>query len=133
LSDAAIQRIATQLEFVRGQSLAVRNVTLLSQLQRAVECIGGSVSGVGMHNAVYLTLPDSRTLVVYPVVGVPTSVALNDAFDFAPGRSVAVVYDHIGLQDKWLAHLEWLGKNIASPRWVRASDAAWAFADWGGQ
>jgi hypothetical protein len=131
LAEEAIRRICTQLEFVRGQSHAVRSLNLFSKLQQGVECIGGTVVGVGVHNAIYITLPDGKDIVVYPAVGVPTSLTLNDAVDHAPGRPVAVVYDHIGLHEKWLEHLAWLGKNIHAVRWVKASEAAWAFAGWG--
>jgi hypothetical protein len=130
LVEDAINRICSQLEFVRGQSHAVRNLNLFSNLQQAIECIGGKVAGVGVHNAIHLTLPDGKNIVVYPSVGVPTSMNLNEAADRAPGQPVAVVYDHIGLQDAWLKHLAWLGKNIQAARWVRASEAAWAFAGW---
>ena len=130
LAEPAINRICTQLEFVRGQSHAVRSLNLFSNLRQAVECIGGKVVGVGVHNAIYLTLPDGKNIVVYPTVGVPTSMNLNEAVDRAPGQSVAVVYDHIGLHEGWLKHLAWLGKHIQAVRWVRASEAAWAFAGW---
>jgi len=131
LTDDAINRICVQLEFVRGQSHAVRRLNLFSRLQQAVECIGGKMAGVGVHNAVYLTLPDGKDIVVYPTVGVPTSIDLNEAAEREPGRSVAVVYDHIGLHERWLEHLAWLGKNITVARWVRASEAAWELAGWG--
>ena len=106
LTDDAINRICVQLEFVRGQSHAVRRLNLFSRLRQAVECIGGKMAGVGVHNAVYLTLPDGKDIVVYPTVGVPTSIDLNEAAEREPGRSVAVVYDHIGLHERWLEHLE---------------------------
>lgn len=130
LAEPAINRICTQLEFVRGQSHAIRSLNLFSNLRQAVECIGGRVAGVGVHNAIYLTLPSGKNIVVYPALGVPTSMNLNEAADRAPGQSVAVVYDHIGLHEGWLKHLAWLGKNIQAARWVRASEAAWAFAGW---
>jgi hypothetical protein len=130
LAENAIKRICSQLEFVRGQSHAVRNLNLFSNLQQAIECIGGKVAGVGVHNAIYLILPDGKNIVVYPTVGVPTAMNLNEAADRAPGQSVAVVYDHIGLHEGWLKHLAWLGKNIQAARWVRASEAAWTFAGW---
>ena len=131
LTDQAIDRISLQLETVRSQSHAVRSLNLFSTLQQAVECIGGTVTGVGPHKAVYVTLADGvTTLVVYPTVGVPTSVTLNDAVDHEPGRSVAVLFEHVGLHPRWLEHLDWLGKNITVARWVKASEAAWDFADW---
>ncbi len=130
LSHAAISRICAHLEEVRGQGHAVRMLNLLSNLRLAVECIGGSVTGVGTYNAIHVTLPDGKKIILYPTVGVPTSVTLNDAVDRAAGQSVGVVFDHIGLNEKWLRHLTWLAKNISAARWVRATEAAWAFAGW---
>lgn len=130
LSAAAIDQISMQLEFVRAQSHAVRSLNLFSKLQQAADCIGARVAGVGPHNAVHLVLPDGKEIVVYPAVGVPTAVNLNEAADRALGHPAAVVYDHIGLHEKWLEHLAWLGKNIHAARWVRATEAAWTFAGW---
>jgi hypothetical protein len=127
LTDAIISQICTQLEFVRAQSHAVRSLNLFSNLKLAIERIGGKVIGVGVHKAVYLKLPDGKEIVAYPAVGVPTSVTLNEAVDRA---FAAVVYDHIGLDERWVKHLAWLGDNIHAARWVKASEAAWAFAGW---
>ena len=115
LSDAAIGRICARVEVVRSQSHAVRSLNLFSNIQQAVQCVGGSVSGVGLHNALYLSLADGRDIVAYPAVGVPTSVTLNDAIVHALGREVAIVFDHIGLHRRWLEHLEWLGANTERP------------------
>lgn len=128
LTDGIIARICTQLEFVRAQSHAVRSLNLFSNLKLAIERIGGRVIGVGVHNAAFLRLPDGKTIVAWPAVGVPTSVTFNEAVDRA---FAAVVYDHIGLDDRWIRHLTWLGDNIRAARWVKASEAAWAFAGWG--
>jgi hypothetical protein len=133
LAEPAVNRICTQLEIVRSQSHAVRNLNLFSKLQQAMECIGGVIVGVGLHNAVYLTLPEGTDIVAYPTVGVPTSLSLNNAVVRAVGRSAAVVFDHIGLDQEWLDHLAWLGTNIHAARWIKASEAAWSFAGWGVQ
>ena len=78
----------------------------------------------------YVSLPDDTNIVVYPAVGVPTSLTLHDAMEHTPDRSVGIIYDHVGLSDKWLEHLAWLGRNIQVARWVKVSEAAWSFADW---
>lgn len=130
LTDDAISRICDQLELVRAHSHAIRRLNLFSNIQQAVERIGGTVDGVGAPNAIYLTLPDGENLVVYPTVGVPNSVTLNDAVDHSAGRSAAVVYDHIGLHEKWLKHLAWLGRHITAARWVKVSETAWVLAGW---
>jgi hypothetical protein len=130
LTAGAIERIGFHLEFVRARSHAVRSLNLFSNLEQAVVRIGGKVAGVGIHQAIYLTLPDGKELVVFPAVGVPTSVNLNEASEYANGRPVAVVYDHVGLHPRWLDHLTWLGKNIAVARWLKSHEAAWALAGW---
>lgn len=130
LSDGAIERISLQLEEVRSQSHAVRTVNLVSNLRNAIETIGGQVVGVGANKAVYIQLADKKEIVVYPTVGVPTSTTLHEASTNSPDKSVAVVFDHVGLHPKWLGHLDWLGNHINSARWVKASEAGWQFADW---
>lgn len=130
LADGAIARICLQLEAVRSQSYAVRYLNLVSNLRVFIEQIGGTVKGYGPNKAVYVRFSDGKDVVVYPTVGVPTSSTLHEAMVNAPNQSVAVIYDHVGLQSTWLEHLDWLGTHIKSPRWVKASEAAWKFANW---
>lgn len=130
LADSAVERICLQLEEVRSQSHAVRSVNLVSNLRNAIQKIGGQLVGVGPNKAAHIKLPDGRSVVVYPTVGVPTSTTLHEASTNSPNQSVAVIYDHVGLHPRWLGHLDWLGKQIHSARWVKASEAGWQFADW---
>jgi len=130
LADVAIERICLQLEGVRSESHAVRNLNLVSNLRNAVEQIRGTVAGVGLNKAVHIRLADGRNVVVYPTLGVPTSTTLHDATMNAPDRSIAIVYDPVGLHPDWLGHLDWLGTHIKTARWVKANEAAWQFADW---
>jgi hypothetical protein len=130
LAEAAVERICLQLEAVRSQSQAVRSVNLVSNIRNAIETIGGHVIGVGLNKAIYVRLPDGKEVTVYPTVGVPTSITLHDASINSPDRSVAVVFDHVGLHPRWLGHLDWLGDHIRTARWVKASEAGWQFADW---
>jgi hypothetical protein len=130
LVDVAIERICLQVETVRSQSIAVRNLNLVSNLRNAVEQIHGAVSGVGLNKAVYVQLADGKDVVVYPTVGVPTSTTLHDATTNAPDCSVAVLYDPVGLNQCWLGHLDWLGSHIRTARWVKSTETAWQFADW---
>lgn len=130
LADDVVARICLMLEAVRVESHAVRNVNLVSNLRNAIEQINGRLIGVGAHNGVQIQLADGRDVVVYPTVGVPTSTTLHDASGNSPGQSVAVIYDHVGIHPRWLAHLDWLGGHIRPVRCVKASEAAWQFADW---
>lgn len=130
LAEDVIARICLQLEEVRSQSIAVRNLSLVSRLRVGVEKIGGTVTGVGPNKAVFLRLADGRNVVAFPTIGVPTSTSLHDATMSVPDQLVAVIYDHVGMHQHWLTHMEWLGTHIRTARWVRAEEAAWQFADW---
>jgi hypothetical protein len=130
LTDRAIDQICYQLEAVRSRGHAVRNLNLASHLRIAVEKIGGYVMGVGINKAMYLRLADGKDVVVYTTLSIPTSITLHHAARNSPNSSVAVVYDHVGLHPDWLEHLDWLGNQISVVRWVKATDAAWCFADW---
>jgi hypothetical protein len=130
LANDVVARICMKLETVRVESHAVRNVNLVSNLRNAIERIQGRIIGFGVHKSVQIQLADGREVMVYPIVGVPTSTTLHDASENSPNKSVAVVYDHIGLHPRWLTHLDWLGSHIHSARWVKSSEAAWQFSDW---
>jgi len=130
LANVAIDRISTQLEQFRGLSHAVRRLGMTSQLQIAVERLGGTVLGVGPHLTMHVALPGGRELDVSPVVGIPDSSMLQEAIQRANGRRAAVLYDHVGVMPTWNGHLEWLGKNIEGARWIRSAQAAWDLAQW---
>jgi hypothetical protein len=103
---------------------------MFRELELAVKQIGGTVNGIGAHRAIYVTLPDGEDLVLYPTVCVPTSVSMFDAVTRADRQPSAVLYDPVGLHPDWIKHLDWLGDNIESPRWLRKHEAAWQLADW---
>lgn len=130
LTDEAIARICLQLEAVRCKSHAVRNLNLASNLRLAIEQIGGTVTGIGINNAIYVKLADGMDVVIFTTVGVPTSTTLHDATTNAPGQMTAVLYDHIGLHSTCLNHLDWLNSHIRTARCVKSTEAAWQFADW---
>ncbi|HST60890.1 MAG TPA: toll/interleukin-1 receptor domain-containing protein [Longimicrobium sp.] len=130
LTADAVAGVCSQLELLRGKSIAVRRTNLVSGLVKSVERIEGRMEGIGIGNGVYLTLRDGRQLVAFPTVGVPTSLSLHQAFSLSSDRRSVVLYDHVGLHKDWLDHLAWLGEQIARPRWIRASEAAWDLGDW---
>lgn len=130
LCGEALDRICNQLERFRSLSHAVRRLSIMTQLQAAVESISGRVRGVGPHFTMHVELPGNRELNISPVVGVPDSSALHDAATRAGGRHSAVLYDHVGVLPSWNDHLSWLGSNIKGAYWIRSSQAAWDLAGW---
>lgn len=130
ITGEAMLKLCEKLEQVRSQSIAVRKLNLVASVQNAVEKIGGRVLGVGYKDAVYIKLADGRDVTLYPTVGVPTSSNLHAASINCPDRSTAVIYDSVGLHPNWLGHLDWLGEQINTAKWVKAHEAAWMLADW---
>lgn len=130
MTDAAVERLCYELEAQRSKSIAVRHLNLVSGLQIAIEQIGGTFEGVGPHKGVHVRLPTGTPLVVFPTVGNPTSVTLHDAAEQARDTESAVLFDSVGLNEKHLGHLSWLGGHIPQIRLIKAHEAAWQFAGW---
>ncbi|AUQ24277.1 toll/interleukin-1 receptor domain-containing protein [Dickeya zeae] len=130
IEDSAIDRICLQLETVRSKSHAVRTINLVSTLRIGIEAIGGEVIGMGVGRGIRVRLPTGQMIVVYPTVGVPTSSTMHEASMSSPDESVAILYDHVGLNPQWLNHMDWLGSYIQTTKWVKACEVGWQFADW---
>lgn len=128
-TDDALQRIALALESSRTTSIATRYRNLVGAVEQGIGQIGGSVTGIGIGRKISLQLPDGRLTSAYPAIGVPTSPMMQEAIA-DQDVAVAVVYDHLGVRPQWLTHMEWLSTHISKVRWVRGTEAAWAFADW---
>jgi hypothetical protein len=128
LSTASVDQICHHLESFRSLSQATRRLSIMGQLQLAVENIGGEVLGVGKHYAMSVKLPGKGMLELYPVLGVPSAIDLEESLNHSGGRPSAIAYDHVGMLPRWSQHLDWLGKNIASTCWIRVSQAAWDLA-----
>ncbi|CAN7776188.1 toll/interleukin-1 receptor domain-containing protein [Cupriavidus necator] len=125
LMEQAVSRIALQVEALRSKSIALRHANLAGQLRSVVEALGGAIEGFGPRRSIILTLPDGAPLVAYPSVGVPTAITLQEAHHENDGRRAVVVYDHVGLSDQWIGHLQWLGMNIPAVKWIKTREAGW--------
>jgi hypothetical protein len=136
ISKAAAEAVLLQVERLRSRSIATRYMSVTGKLRADVEKIGGSVDGVGAHRAIALRLPDDQRVWAYPIVGVPTAEVLNDISDKARNAGQqgipVLVYDHLGIRDRWSAHLQWLDENIRVVRAIKVSEAGFTLATWDG-
>lgn len=132
--DEVADQIVLAVEGLRSRSIASRFMSITGKLRAEVERIGGSIEGVGAHRSIGVRLPDGSKLWAYPIVGIPTAELLNDVAEKArkadQHEMPILVYDHIGIRDKWISHLKWLDDNIVSVRAVKLLEAAWALAGW---
>lgn len=129
LTTACLDSIALQLEAMRSMSTALRHATLSGIVRTAVEDLGGSVLGVGPHRSMVLSIPPADPIVAYPIVGVPTARHVQDANVNGDTRQAALIYDHVGISENWLRHIQWLRTNFRVVKWVRSRQALWELAD----
>lgn len=127
-------QIVLAVESLRSRSIASRYMSITGKLRADVEMIGATVEGVGAHRAISIRLLNNDIVWAYPIVGIPTADLFHDVADKArranhQGAPI-LVYDHIGIRERWIAHLKWLDENISSVRAIRVSEAGWTLAGW---
>lgn len=134
LTEPVAEKISTSLERIRSRSVAARYLSITGKFRADVEKIGGVVECIGAHRAISVRLLDDRRLWVYPIVGIPTAETLNDIAEKAQQADLreipAIVYDHVGIRDRWSAHLKWLDENIPCVRSIKVAEAGYTLAAW---
>lgn len=130
LATVAIDRIGEQLEAVRSLSHATRQLSMIAAVQSAVEQVEGTLVGVGANRAMLLKLRSGRDLLVQPMIGIPTSLTLQDTLERAGEIDSAIVYDHFGMKKSWQAHMDWLASKVTGSRWMKRTDVAWDIGGW---
>lgn len=127
--------IAKAVEYLRSKSIAARYLSITGKLTAAAKRVGYEVEGIGAHRAIVLTSMKGTKLLAYPVVGIPTALTLNDIYDKSNLRKAPVnsilVYDHVGISNKWMNHIDWLGEHIPSIKALKVERFAWELADVG--
>jgi hypothetical protein len=134
LTKSGLHRVTLEIERVRSRGLAVRNSEMLGAIRVAVLKVGGEFVALGPNRAMVLRLACGRGVKVMPAVGVPNAENLHEAALLADQSQIcAVVYDDAGVAKKWKEHLDWLGVEIRSARWLTVGHAAWQLANWTGE
>lgn len=128
-------KITEAIEYLRSKSIAARYLSITGKLTAAAQRVGFTVEGIGAHRAVILKSEKGKRLLAYPVVGIPTALTLNDIYDKSKQRKAPVnsilVYDHVGISDKWMNHIDWLGEHIPSIKALKVERFAWDLAEVG--
>lgn len=133
--DRTAADIVLAVERLRSRSIASRYMSITGRLRAEVTRIGAAVEGVGAHRAIAVRLLNGTRIWAYPVVGVPNAELLNDVAEKAKHAehlgTPVLVYDHLGIGERWSAHLKWLDDNIGSVRALKVFEAGWTLAAWG--
>jgi hypothetical protein len=136
LTAPVVEQILGTVERLRSRSLAIRHAAIAGALRSATEEIGGSVVAIGAHRGMKIVLADGRTLYAFPAVGVPTAEHFHEAaehlelVDLSTVPAPVIVYDHVGLHQRWQRHLDWLHDNLHIVKTLQITQAAWQLADW---
>lgn len=113
--DAAL-RIATEVERLRARSLAARRDDIVRQF-----CLAANAAGVSTTIQPYqyiLASKNAKKVAVIPAVGVPTAQQIQeieaklDPRERPDVSEGALLYDHRGIRNRWLTHLDWLGRYL---------------------
>lgn len=129
LTEAMVDLLALQVEALRSKSVALRHANLAGHIRSSIERMGGSIEGVGLRRSLVMKLPSGAQAVAHPSVGVPTAVTLHDAVRDGDPRRALLVYDHIGLSDEWMTHIDWLGTTFKNVRWIKSRQAGWELSE----
>lgn len=127
LDDAVVGEVAIQVERIRSRSIAARFRSLTGKLTAELTRIEATVQGIGPSHAVAVRLSKGRRLRAYPIVGVPTAKVLHEIADQnagMEGEAVVLIYDHAGIRDPWIKHLDWLDANIGAVDTIKVFEAA---------
>jgi hypothetical protein len=130
LTKSALDRIGDRIEYLRSQSIAVRHANLVGTITTAVTELKGKVIGIGARRRIEIELPRGKTVLAYPALGVPSAETLHEVAMHAADKKSAIVYDHLGVHDRWLEHLSWLGENFPIVRWIQAVKVGWDLISW---
>ena len=132
LKQKVAEDVACRVERIRSRSIAHRHRSLSGKFNSEVELVGGKIEAVGAHHAIMVRLPSGRRLWAYPAVGVPTALSLNDianrTTELGVGRPI-LIYDHAGIHENWVKHLEWLDTNLAVVDAVKVFEAGLRLAE----
>lgn len=134
LITATVDCVARRAERLRSRSIATRQLSLAGKFISEVERIGGTISGIGAYRAIAAELPNGLQLQAYPMVGIPSAQLLHDveirAQTAGSKAFPCLVYDHVGIRQKWIDHLKWLDDKIREVRTLRVAEAAWELVEW---
>jgi hypothetical protein len=114
LSPTAVDRIISDVERLRSRAVATRTAAIALEYRREAEAKGAKVY-LGKDRLLRTDLKDGRTVVAVPAIGVPTSDRLHQVFVAAQAitsECPLLVYDHVGVLDSWLRHLDWLDAHL---------------------
>jgi hypothetical protein len=118
------QQVVTEVESLRARSLQARYQALVRSFCKAAKDAGIEAT-VQPERFILTRKGTDEQVAVIPAIGVPTALQIQEIANlFAPAKRRAfLIYDHVGIRDRWIAHLRWLDDHLPV-KTFRASDSA---------
>ena len=110
LMEDCLDAIVEQVERLRARSVAHRRRRLIDEFLAEMHEAGIPTRRTE-RDRVEVEHPDRGTLLVFPIVGHPTSEELQVLHESAPHPAYAL-YDPLGARPERIAHLAWLGTEL---------------------
>lgn len=133
--EASVDEIVLAVERLRSRSIAARYLAIAGKLRAEAIKAGVTVTGLGAFRAMEIILLNGEKVWAYPVVGIPNAELLNEIAEKGTSSSNVLppimVYDHLGVNQSWASHLEWLNSEIEAVDLLKVSEAGWELASWG--
>lgn len=134
LVDSTVRDIVSAVEGHRARSTGARHKALVGEVCSAAAKAGHSAQ-VHWRRCIVVTQDGGHRKVAVPVVGVPDAVRyhdvdrLIDTVDDLDSKDAVLVYNHAGIRERWLEHLEWLNGSGIRIKGVRVAELEKAFAN----
>jgi hypothetical protein len=124
------QKVATEVESLRARCLQARYQALVRSFCEAARQAGVEAK-VQPERFILTQKGAGDRVAVIPAIGVPTALQVQeiaDLFDPAKRKDVArswLLYDHVGIRDRWIAHLRWLDSYLPVKTFRASESAKW--------
>ena len=128
LSAEALGEIATLLESLRAHYLALRHANLVRAFIQAAQDLG-MTADVQPQRYILAKGKSGKKVAVIPAIGVPTALQYQEIADLVDPDTEPVIdeaillYDHRGIRNRWIEHLQWLDQYLPV-KTFRVTDAS---------
>ncbi|MGN6065370.1 toll/interleukin-1 receptor domain-containing protein [Brevundimonas diminuta] len=107
-------RIIAEIEDLRARVVATRTAALAGEFALQADRAGAQVIPQS-NRSLLARWPDGRTMVALPTLGVPSADRYHEVYDNAVDAGLSppvLIYDHTGVLQRWLQHLDWLDEHL---------------------
>ncbi len=113
-ADDVTARIIAETEDLRARVVATRSAALAGEFSLQAARAGAQVIPQS-NRSLIAQWPDGRSVIALPTLGVPSADRYHEVYDNAVNAGLpppVLIYDHTGVLQRWLQHLDWLDDHL---------------------